>query len=121
VGLASVSDPLATLRKPVAAARKDPAAAARLLGAGVSAYRAGRFADAEALLVQAAKSDDADPLVWYFLGAARWQLGSAEQARADFRQGAERERNRTVSGKAIEQAIAPIQGPARDALTAARP
>src|SRR5581483_2076752 len=53
VAAASVNDPLAPIRRPLTE-RKDPDAAVRLLDEGVRAYRAGRFADAEAALVKAA-------------------------------------------------------------------
>jgi hypothetical protein len=120
VAAAAVNDPLAPIRRPVTE-RKDPEAAARFLDAGVTAYRAGRFADAEAALTKAAFNDPTEPTTWYFLGAARWQQGKFDQAKEDFKQGGEREKGRTVSTRAIEQILGPIQGPARDALTAARP
>ena len=44
-----------------------------------------------------------------------------DQAKADFQQGAAREQARTVPARVIDEAISPIQGPARSALTAARP
>jgi hypothetical protein len=122
VGLASVDDPLAPLRrKPTDGPERDPVQAAKYLNDGIVAYRGGRFVEAEKALTQAAWHDDTNPLAWYFLGAARWQLGNTQQARADFQQGAERERVRTVPTRSIDQAISPIQGPARDALTATRP
>ena len=55
------------------------------------------------------------------LGAARWQAGQTDAARDDFKQGAERELARVVPTRAIDDAISPIQGAARDALDAARP
>jgi chromosome segregation ATPase len=110
-----------TTRQPAVTERKDSLEAARALDAGVKAYRAGRYFDAEAALVRAAAADPDNPLTWYFLGAARWQLGNTVQARADFEQGGERERNRRVSSRAIEEALAPIQGRPRDALAAIRP
>ena len=117
---AAVVDPLAPVRRPVTE-RKDPDLALRQYDAGVTAYRAGRYADAEAVLAKAAFNDPTDARIWYFLGAARWQLGKEEQAREDFKQGAEREKWRSVSAKAITQALEPIQGAFRGALDAARP
>ncbi|HUR54416.1 MAG TPA: hypothetical protein VMZ71_09810, partial [Gemmataceae bacterium] len=110
-GASAVADPL----------KKNPAAAARLLDAGIAAYKAGRFADAAKALAEASTNDATNPLVWYYLGAARWQSGNRELASVDFRTGAERESSRTMSAKAINDALAPIQGPVRDALTNARP
>ena len=120
-GLASIDDPAAPFRKPVAFPGKDAAAAARFLDAGITAYKAGRYAEAERSLAEAAFHDETDPLAWYFLGAARWAGGSVEKARADFAQGGEREKARAVPARVIDAAIAPIQGTARDALNRARP
>lgn len=117
---AAVDDPLAPIRRPLTE-RKDPDLAARYLDAGITAYRAGRFADAEAALTRAAFNDPADPRTWYFLGAARWQQGNRDQARADFKQGSERERTWPGSSRTIGLALEPIQGTARDALSSARP
>ena len=101
--------------------KKNPAAAARALDAGITAYKAGRYADAVKALAESTAADASNPLAWYYLGASRWQTGGREQASADYRMGAEREADRTMSAKAINDALAPIQGPARDALTNARP
>lgn len=117
---AAVIDPLAPVRRPVTE-RKDPDLALRQYDAGVSAYRAGRFADAEAVLTKAAFNDPTDARIWYFLGAARWQLGKPDEAREDFKQGGEREKGRSVSSRAITQSLTPIQGAFRGELDAARP
>ncbi|MDB5307011.1 MAG: Tetratricopeptide repeat protein [Gemmataceae bacterium] len=121
IGAAAVVDPAAPARRPVEGPRKDPAAAARFLDAGIGAYKAGRYADAEKALAEAAWNDPDGVLAWYFLGAARWETGKTEQAKADFKQGAEREQGRTIPAREIDAALGPIQGAARDALTAARP
>lgn len=121
VGLQSIDDPLAALRRPVEPRKVDPRAAARLLDAGVKAYRSGRFAEAAQALADSVKADPADPVAWYFLGAAKWETKGAEEARREFEQGAEQERLSTLSSRTIGDRLAPIQGAARDALTAARP
>lgn len=121
LGLASVADPLAPLRRPVEKVAPDKAVAAKYLDAGINAYKAGRYAEAEKHLIQAAWNDDANPLAYYFLGAARWALGETDQAKKDFADGGTREKARTVSARSIDLAINPIQGAARDALAAARP
>ena len=121
-GAASVIDPTAPVRLTIAnGPRKDPVAAARFLDVGVTAYKEGRYSDAEKALADSALNNPADAVAWYFLGAAKWATGKAGEARKDFRQGAERELARTVPVRLIDDAISPIQGPARDALTAARP
>ena len=117
----AIDDPLATLRRPVETRKIDSRAAARHLDAGVKAYRAGRYAEAAAALAESVKADPGDPIAWYFLGAAKWETRGAEEARKEFEQGAEQERLSTLTSRAIADRLAPIQGPARDALTAARP
>ena len=122
VGVASIGDPVAGARVPVETGpRKDLDAAARSLDAGIAAYKAGRYTDAEKALAQAAWNNPADAISWYFLGATRWASGKPDQAKDDFRQGAEREQTRSTPARVIDIAISPIQGPVRDALTAARP
>jgi hypothetical protein len=122
VGFASLTDAAAAARLPVQdGPRKDLLAAARALDAGVAAYKAGRYPAAEKALADAVLADPTDPVAWYFLGAARWDAGKTDQAKADFRQGAEREQARLVPTRTVDAAVSPIQGPARDALTAARP
>lgn len=121
VGLQSIDDPLAALRRPVEPRKVDSRAAARFLDAGVKAYRSGRYAEAAQALADSVKANPADPVAWYFLGAAKWETKGAEEARREFEQGAEQERLSTLTSRAIGDRLAPIQGAARDALTAARP
>jgi hypothetical protein len=121
VGLASISDPLAPYRSPPELPKRDPVLASHYLDTGIKAFKDGRNADAIAALTDSTKADPTNPLSWYFLGAARWSTGAIDAAKDDFRQGSVREEASTVSTRAISDAISPIQGPARDALTAARP
>jgi predicted nucleic acid-binding Zn-ribbon protein len=121
MGLASVDDPLTSYRVPVPAANADAVAAARFLDAGIVAYKADRYADAVEALAEAARRDATNPITWYFLGAARWNTGDTEAARRDFDQGGQRERLTSISSRVISEALAPIQGAARDALNLARP
>ncbi len=120
-GLRSIDDPLAPYRQPVEVLKRDVKAAARHLDAGVKAYKAGRFADAVTALTDSTKADPTDPIAWYFLGAARWEMGIADKAKDDFQQGGEREKFSTIPTRTISDSLAPIQGAARDALTASRP
>lgn len=120
-GAAAAVDPVSRFRKPVDPERKDPRSGVRLLDDGIRQYTARRYADAEKLLAQSVANEAGNPVAWYFLGASRWQQGKRDAAKDDFRQGAEREALRTMSAAAVEQAIAPIQGPARAALSDARP
>ncbi len=120
-GLEAIHDPLALYRQPVVTPAVDSKLAVRALDAGIAAYRAGRYPAAEQALLEAAKNDPADPVAWYYLGAARWALGQTEQARKDFQQGAEREKVSPQPARIINTAIAPIQGEVRDQLDRVRP
>ena len=121
VGLASISDPLAPYRSPPELPKRDPVLASHYLDTGIKAFKDGHNADAIAVLTDSTKADPTNPLSWYFLGAARWNTGATDAAKDDFRQGSVREGASSVSTRTISDAISPIQGPARDALTAARP
>ena len=119
---ASLDDPAFGARRPIdPAPRKNPVLAARLLDAGIVAYKDGRYDDAEKTLADAAWNNPDDAVAWYFLGATRWAAGKPDRAKDDFRQGAEREQARTTPARTIDVALSPIQGPVRDAITAARP
>jgi hypothetical protein len=120
-GLEATSDPLSPYRQPVVLPPVDAKAAARSLDAGIDAYRAGRYEAAVAALRDAARNDPADPVAWYFLGAAHWARGKEDEARRDFAQGAGREKVSLQTGRAISGALRPIQGAARDAIDRVRP
>lgn len=121
IGLQSVTDPLAAYRRSPVLPARDPAVAARSLDAGVTAFKAGRFKDAVGALTDATKADATDAVAWYFLGASKLELGQADQGKDDIRQGAVREAASNVPTHVVNAALSPIQGPARDAITAARP
>jgi hypothetical protein len=121
VGLASVSDPLAPYRLPIEKPKRDVKAGAFYLDRGVSAYKSGRFADAAKDLAESTKADPTSPVAWYFLGAARWANGDKDQAKNDFRQGGEWEKQAAMTSRDISASLEAIQGAARDALSAARP
>lgn len=121
IGLQSVTDPLAAYRRAPELPNRDTAVGARLLDAGVRAYKEGRHKEAVASLTESTKADATDAVAWYFLGAAKLALGTTDQAKDDIRQGAVREAASNVSTQTISRALSPIQGPARDLITAARP
>lgn len=120
-GLEAVTDPAAPFRRPVVVPPIDTRAAAAALDAGIVAYKGARYDAAIKALLSATKNNPADPVAWYFLGAARWGQGNEEQAQKDFAQGAEREKVSTASNRTTSGALAPIQGAARDALDRVRP
>jgi tetratricopeptide (TPR) repeat protein len=121
LGLASVTDPLAPYRLPIEKPRRDLKLAARALDLGIGAYKSGRYAESVTFLTDSTKADPTNPLAWYFLGAAHWGTGAISQAKEDFRQGGEWEKQSTLLGRAISDSLESIQGPARDALSVARP
>ena len=121
IGIDSITDPLAPYRLPVEKPRRDVKLAARYLDDGIRAYKELRYADAASALIESTKADPTDPLAWYYLGAARWATGAREQAKKDYLQGSEWEKLSPRTARAISDDLALIQGPARDALTAARP
>lgn len=106
---------------PAAVSRDAAASAARSLDAGITAYKAARYEEAERALGTATAANPADAVGWYFLGAARWSLGRADAAREAFKRGAGAEAARLVPARVVDAAVGPIQGPARDALAAERP
>jgi tetratricopeptide (TPR) repeat protein len=95
--------------------------AARHLDAGITAYKARRYADAITAFTEAAKHNPNDALAWYFLGASHWAQGKKDEAKTDFKQAADREKMRLLPTREIDAALAPIQGEARNAITAERP
>lgn len=120
-GLDAITDPLSPYRTPVVLPPVDVRAATKSLDMGIYAYRAGKYKAAEAALADAAKNDPADPVTWYYLGAARWQLGDDKQALKDFAQGSEREKFSPQPARTISEALTPIQGPVREAIDKVRP
>lgn len=121
IGLASVTDPLADYRLPVEKPRRDVKLATHMLDMGIQEFKAGRYAKAQDVFVKSTQADSTDPVAWYFLGATRWALGAADQAKEDYRQGAEREKNSSLPARILNEFLEPIQGSARDALTVLRP
>ena len=121
IGLASVTDPLAPYRLPVEKPKRDVKAGAFYLDRGISAYKSGRNAEAAKELIDSTKADPTNPVTWYFLGAARWASGAVEQAKVDYRQGSEWEKQSLLSSREISGYLEPIQGASRDALSVARP
>ncbi|AWM41710.1 Tetratricopeptide repeat protein [Gemmata obscuriglobus] len=120
-GLDAVTDPAAAFRRPVVLPPVDLRAAAGSLNTGIAAYKGGRYDAAVSALLDAVKHNPADPVAWYFLGAARWARGDEEQAKKDFAQGAEREKVSTAPNSTTSDALSPLQGAARDAIDRVRP
>lgn len=64
---------------------------AELYGRGVHAYFSRNYRQAYELLTEAIRNQTSDPRVYYFRGLALRRLGRPEEAREDFRKGAELE------------------------------
>ncbi len=70
---------------------------------GLTAFTAGRYADAERLFAAATAGHPADARFWYFLGLAQYQQG--RDADAAFRKGAELEARQKPNSKAVSEAF----------------
>jgi hypothetical protein len=103
------------------AERRAADRAEKLYGDGVTAYFAGRWADAEAAFAASTQADAGDARRWYFLGLARWAQGHTAAAREAFQAGAEWESRNAPPPRQIGAALERVQGPARQALDAIRP
>ncbi len=119
-GLEAIADPQALDRVPVKPPT-DPRALTWALDVGIQAYKAGKFDVAAAMFADATKTVPADPLGWYYLGAAQWARGEEDLAKKNIAQGGQRERDSAVPGRTVSAALAPIQGAARTAIDRVRP
>jgi tetratricopeptide (TPR) repeat protein len=120
-GLEAVVDPLAPYRTAVVLPPINLTTAAKSLDAGIAAFRAGKFKAAETALLDSAKNDPHNPVTWYFLGAARWEIGDDKQALKDFEEGSNREKVSPMPARDISTALRPLQGAVRDAIDKVRP
>jgi colicin import membrane protein len=95
--------------------------ARKFYAAGLEAYTAGLFANAEGWFDRAAKDDPADARYWYYLGLSKWSQGKAKDAEADFRTGADWEGRSKPGRRVVGDALVKVQGPPRAALDVFRP
>lgn len=77
--------------------------AAKSYAAGLTAFDAGRYADAERLFAAATAAHPADARYWYFLGLTQYLQGRS--ADAAFRKGAELEARQKPGTKAVSEAF----------------
>ena len=115
--LAKAAKPSAPDADPAPTPGPEGASAGELLAAGLDAYEAGRFADAERRLA-AAGERGADARAWYFLGFAQYRQGRDPQAA--FRRGAELERQGRPNRREVHQLLEGVGRDLRAALAAAR-
>lgn len=102
---------------PAAVETPDPAEAERRFVAGLSLYRAGKFAEAEEAFRAAVRLNDQDARFFYFRGLARTEVGQADEADEDFRTGSMLERLGKPGRGVINGYLERIQGSARQALS----
>ncbi len=91
------------------------------LGRGMTAYHAGRTAEALGSLESAVALNPADARTWYFLGLAKRRTGDTLGAEAAFRQGADMERKGRMARREVNEALLNVQGYERDVLRVYRP
>lgn len=84
----------------------------RLYSLGLSAYFDGDFARAETMFSGAIKANKKDPRGYFYRGLARTRLDKADDAKADFKKGAQIEAN-IGDRSLVSAALRRIQGPVR--------
>ena len=93
---------------------------AQVYGGGVQAYFNGEYEKAHALLSQAISLKTPDPRCHFFRGLANTQLGKAEEAAADFKEGARLEALDVGENYPISKALIRIQGQTRQLIEISR-
>jgi len=81
-----------------------------LYGRGVHAFFGRQYAEAHELFTEAIDAGTRDPRCFYFRGLACSRLGRPDEAKADFKQGAEMELVATEQFYNVSQALQRIQG-----------
>jgi len=84
-----------------------------LYGRGVHAYYSGRLVEAHELLTASIEGQSNDPRVYYFRGLVYQRLGRPEEARMDFRKGAELEMADANAFYDVSKALERVQGSVR--------
>jgi hypothetical protein len=107
--------------RPVAQDVANPLLAEAHYAAGLRAYFAGRFGDAESAFIGAVEADNQDARYFYFLGLTRLALNKVNEANTDFEEGARLERDNRPARKVVSTALERIQGPPRQVLNRFRP
>ena len=93
---------------------------AQVYGGGVQAYFNGEYEKAHALLSQAISLKTPDPRCYYFRGLANTRLGKAEEAAADFKEGARLEALDVGGNYPVSKALTRIQGQTRQLIEISR-
>ena len=93
---------------------------AQVYGGGVQAYFNGEYEKAHALLSQAISLKTPDPRCYYFRGLANTKLGKAEEAAADFKEGARLEALDVGGNYPVSKALIRVQGQTRQLIEISR-
>jgi len=107
------TQPIAAVEVPTKA---DPARSERFFSFGVQLYFSRQYAAAEEQLENAARFNNQDARVLYFLGLTRLPLGKTESAYNDFRRAAELERRSLPDSATINALLERIQGSERQLI-----
>ncbi len=119
VGIAVAGAALAGALSARANAADEPVTR-QLYGSGVHAYFAKDYKEAYDLLTTAIGNKSQDPRVYYFRGLAQFQLGRPDEAKADFKTGADLEATASDDLFNIDRALERVQGKARLLIQDAR-
>jgi tetratricopeptide (TPR) repeat protein len=120
VGTAVAGTALASALSGNRAIGADEPVTRQLYGSGVHAYFAKDYKEAHDLLTTAIGNKTQDPRVYYFRGLAQFQLGRPDEAKADFKTGADLEATASDDLFNIDRALERCQGKARLLIQDAR-
>jgi tetratricopeptide (TPR) repeat protein len=117
--LVELIDTHPALRRPESRTDPDPLAGERHYAAGLNAFAARRYADAERAFLSAVENDSGDARYFYFLGLSRLALGKRD-AYEDFDQASRLERIGRPDRAAVSSALERVQGRMRRVLNEVR-
>jgi hypothetical protein len=112
------------LRQPPFAEIPNPKLAEQYWGTGLSKFWAKQYPEAEKLFFEACKYDSQDARYRYFLGLSQWLQNlpaKQDDAKFNFRQGADLERTGRPASDAVNASLERIQGELRKKLNEFRP
>ncbi|HZT81139.1 MAG TPA: tetratricopeptide repeat protein, partial [Gemmataceae bacterium] len=115
-GLAEIINNHPVFKRPDSRSVPNPLLAEQHWGAGLRAYYARRWADAEREFGEAIANDSQDARYFYFLGLSRLQQGRRADAIADFEEGYRLEELGKPSRTAVNASLERVQGPMRRTL-----
>lgn len=120
-GLRFLTENHPAFKRPDSLNPPDPVLAEKHFAAGLRAYNARRWAEAEQEFIQAVTYHDQDARYLYYLGLSRLPQGKRVEAAEDFRQGAMLERQNKPAPPVVSFSLERVQGPMRQTLNSYRP